>query len=53
MKNRAQRTPKFKDEDQEAKWWASAKGREFLEQQSAAERLKSEELASRDQTEPY
>ncbi len=30
------RTPKFKDEDQEAKWWASAKGREFLKQQSAA-----------------
>jgi predicted DNA binding CopG/RHH family protein len=32
---RAMRTPKFKDEDQEAKWWASAKGREFLKQQSA------------------
>ncbi len=27
--------PKFKDEDQEAKWWASVKGREFLKQQSA------------------
>jgi len=30
------RTPKFKNEYQEAKWWASAKGREFLKQQSAA-----------------
>jgi predicted DNA binding CopG/RHH family protein len=35
-KERATRMPKFKDEDQEAKWWASAEGREFLKQQSAA-----------------
>jgi predicted DNA binding CopG/RHH family protein len=25
--------PKFKNEDDEAKWWASAKGREFLKRQ--------------------
>jgi predicted DNA binding CopG/RHH family protein len=35
-KDRATRTPKFGDEDQEAKWWASAKGRGFLQEQSAA-----------------
>jgi predicted DNA binding CopG/RHH family protein len=35
-KERAIRTPKFKDEDQEAKWWASAQGREFLKQQVSA-----------------
>jgi hypothetical protein len=28
--------PKFKNEDEESKWWASSKGREFLKQQSAA-----------------
>ena len=27
--------PKFMNEDQEAKWWASAEGRAFLKQQSA------------------
>lgn len=27
--------PKFKNEDDEAKWWASAKGREFLKRQSS------------------
>jgi predicted DNA binding CopG/RHH family protein len=30
------RTPNFKTEDEEAKWWASPKGRDFLKQQSAA-----------------
>jgi predicted DNA binding CopG/RHH family protein len=34
--------PKFKNEDEEAKWWASAKGREFLKQQSAAGNYKSQ-----------
>jgi predicted DNA binding CopG/RHH family protein len=29
--------PKFKNEDEEAQWWASAKGREFLKRQSAAQ----------------
>jgi predicted DNA binding CopG/RHH family protein len=29
------RTPKFKNEDEEAKWWASPQGRGFLKQQSA------------------
>lgn len=28
--------PQFKNEGEEAKWWASAKGREFLKRQSAA-----------------
>lgn len=28
--------PKFLKEDQEAKWWASAKGREFLKRQAGA-----------------
>lgn len=32
--------PKFKNEDEEAKWWASAKGREFLKRQSAAQTSK-------------
>jgi len=30
------RMPKFKNENEEAKWWASAEGREFLKRQSAA-----------------
>ncbi|HEV2280231.1 MAG TPA: hypothetical protein VGS02_18775 [Acidobacteriaceae bacterium] len=29
--------PKFANEDAEAKWWASAKGRRFLKQQSATQ----------------
>jgi predicted DNA binding CopG/RHH family protein len=32
----AAKPPKFKSEDEEADWWASAKGRQFLKQQSAA-----------------
>lgn len=28
--------PKFRNEDEEAKWWASAAGREFLKQQPVA-----------------
>jgi len=28
--------PKFKNESQEADWWASREGREFVKQQSAA-----------------
>ncbi len=35
-KEQAARTPRFKDEDQAAKWWASPEGREFLKQQSGA-----------------
>jgi hypothetical protein len=27
--------PKFTSEDEEAKWWASAEGREFVKQQSS------------------
>jgi predicted DNA binding CopG/RHH family protein len=27
--------PRFKNEDEEAKWWASANGREFLKKQPA------------------
>ncbi len=30
------RKPDFKNEDEEAQWWASAKGRSFLKQQPAA-----------------
>ena len=38
MKQRKQTTgiPKFVSEEEEAKWWASAEGREFLKRQSAA-----------------
>ena len=28
--------PKFENEDEEAKWWSSVDGREFLKRQSAA-----------------
>ena len=31
------KVPKFKNEDDEAVWWASADGREFLKHQSAAQ----------------
>jgi predicted DNA binding CopG/RHH family protein len=41
-KEGATRTPKFKDQDREAKWWESAKGREFLKQQAAAGTLKKQ-----------
>ena len=36
-------TPKFKNENEEAKWWASRKGRDFLKQQSAAPASKNQE----------
>jgi predicted DNA binding CopG/RHH family protein len=36
-KEPAVKAPKFTNEDEEAKWWASAKGRQFLKQRSAAE----------------
>jgi predicted DNA binding CopG/RHH family protein len=29
------RIPKFKNEDEEAKWWVGSKGRDFLKRQSA------------------
>lgn len=29
------KAPRFKNEDEEAKWWAGAAGRQFLERQSA------------------
>ena len=32
----ALKIPEFSNEDEEANWWASADGREFLKQQSAA-----------------
>lgn len=32
----ASKTPKFMNEDEEAKWWASAEGRAFLKRRSAA-----------------
>ena len=30
------KTPRFKNEDEEARWWTSAAGRDFLKQQAAA-----------------
>jgi len=36
LKEQPERAPKFESEDQETKWWASPKGREFLKQQSSA-----------------
>ena len=36
MNKQTRKTPEFVGEDEEAKWWASAGGREFLKQQSAA-----------------
>jgi len=32
----ASKMPKFMNEDKEAKWWASAEGRQFLKRRSAA-----------------
>jgi predicted DNA binding CopG/RHH family protein len=34
-KEQTPRVPEFVDEDEEAKWWASAEGRDFLKRQSA------------------
>ena len=36
FKLRLRKRPKFKNENEEAKWWASAKGRDFLKEHSAA-----------------
>jgi predicted DNA binding CopG/RHH family protein len=36
VKERVAKIPKFRNEDEEAKWWASAEGRRFLKRQSAA-----------------
>jgi predicted DNA binding CopG/RHH family protein len=36
QKERPPGVPKFRNEDEEAKWWASAQGREFLKKQPAA-----------------
>jgi predicted DNA binding CopG/RHH family protein len=50
MKKRIAQAPKFADEDQEAKWWASPGGREFLKQQSAdhaAQRQRGSPLAAK------
>lgn len=38
----ASRMPKFANENGEAKWWASAEGREFLKRQSAARTAKKQ-----------
>jgi hypothetical protein len=35
-KERITKMPRFLNDDEEAKWWASAEGRDFLKQQSAA-----------------
>jgi hypothetical protein len=36
------RVPKFKSEDEEAAWWASADGREFLKHQSTCGSLQKD-----------
>jgi len=44
------RKPQFKNEDEEAAWWAGAKGRGFLKRQSAAatsKRLKGSPLVAK------
>jgi len=41
-KERITKMPQFMNEDEEAKWWASADGREFLKQQSAAKPSKTQ-----------
>ncbi len=40
--------PKFENEDEEAKWWASTEGREFLKQQpgSGTKKLKGSPLVA-------
>jgi predicted DNA binding CopG/RHH family protein len=43
--DRVIRKPKFRTEDEEAKWWASADGRAFLRQQSAG-RVRKEKKRS-------
>jgi predicted DNA binding CopG/RHH family protein len=35
MKKRISQVPRFTNQDQEAKWWASPEGREFVKQHSA------------------
>ena len=41
-KKQLTKMPKFLNEDDEAKWWASAKGRTFLKQQAATGALKKQ-----------
>jgi predicted DNA binding CopG/RHH family protein len=45
-KERVVKMPKFMNEDEEAKWWASAYGRAFLKQQSAARTSKKQKGSS-------
>jgi predicted DNA binding CopG/RHH family protein len=40
MKSEKIKTPKFKNESQEADWWASPTGRNFVKQKSAETRAK-------------
>ena len=40
MKKAAIELPKFRNEDEEADWWASREGREFLKQKSASTQRK-------------
>jgi predicted DNA binding CopG/RHH family protein len=50
MKKTKNIVPKFTKEDQEAKWWASAEGRDFLKRQSAprpAKRQKGSKLVTK------
>jgi hypothetical protein len=55
-KTKAQSTkmPRFLNEDEEAKWWASAKGREFLKHQALSRNAQEAEgIASRGQSQPH
>ena len=42
QKKQLNKLPKFLSADEEATWWASAEGREFLKQQSAAGTLENQ-----------
>lgn len=42
QKKQLNKMPQFMSEDEEATWWASAEGSEFLKQQSAARTLENQ-----------
>lgn len=43
MKTAAKRIPRFRNESDEADWWASSEGRNFVKQKSAESRRKKAE----------
>lgn len=46
-KEQAPGVPKFSNEDQEARWWASPQGREFLKRQPMTRKGKGSALVSK------